>query len=307
MTDFTHMGPSFPHSGDDKYRNFSSFNLKGLSKKMRVAEAEKQLADLLRNLENTQAGRVSSRQHTGQKRPWWSWLPFSRRLSDDTFNRSGLPVATPQEQAKTRAKRSVAIASTGAAGLQSLSVASSISGANGGTIFGIFQSVDTMLRTLGIALAIGCGSLPFVVYGLQINGIGGAVVGDSATSEQKMQPDESWFRKSKFEPVDTVDPYAAQDYDASRPIMSNGRGLPKGDIPAQDGGGLVPTAPQAKPFVVKDVVNGMALIEYDQGYWFAAPGSTLPDGSRYMRAVKDKNTGQIELKTSQGLVPVKAH
>jgi len=46
------------------------------------------------------------------------------------------------------------------------------------------------------------------------------------------------------------------------------------------------------------------MIEYDQGYWFARPGSKLPDGSYYIRVTNDSQNGKVALKTSRGIVPV---
>lgn len=302
MTDITNFGSSFPSFGSDQYQGFGGFKMKGSAIKKRGEDTERELAELLENLENIKSDRVNPDNSDKIKRHWYlSW-----RNPDEVFRENSEQNYDRIEKPKANIlKKGLALISASIAALQSVSVANSAMSSSAGTFFGIFNSVDSMLRTFCVAVAIGCGSLPFVVYAFQIGGQGGAGAPENASAvESSFKPHEGWYKRSRFELVDRVDPYATRDYDSQKAIMSNGLGLPKSEILPKADESLKPTAPKAKAYVVKDVINGMAMIEYDQGYWFARPGSTLPDGSYYVRVMKDTESGKIALKTSKGLVPV---
>lgn len=302
MTDITNFGSSFPSFGSDKYQGFGGFKMKSFSHKKRGEDTERELAELLENLENIKSERVVPDDTDKKKDRWFLSWRNPDAVSEKTFEPDYSRVERPKGSIL---KKGLALISASFAVLQSFSFANSVTSSSAGTFFGIFNSVDSMLRTFCVAIAIGCGSLPFVVYALQIGGQGGAGAPETApVAESSFRPHEGWYKRSHFELIDRVDPYATRDYDSQKAIMSNGRGLPKGEIPQKADDSLKPTAPKAKPYVVKDVINGMAMIEYDQGYWFARPGSTLPDGSYYVRVMKDSESGKLALKTSKGLVPV---
>ena len=302
MTDIINFGSSFPGFGNDHYQGFGGFKMKSAAIKKRGENTEHELAKLLENLENIKSDRVNRDDYDKVKHGLYL---FWRNPNEVLRENSEQDYSQVEKPKKNILKKGLAVISASLAALQSVTVANSAMGSSAGTIFGIFNSVDSMLRTFCFALAIGCGSLPFVVYTLQIGGQGGAGEPKSVSAaESSFKPHEGWYKRSRFELVDRVNPYATQDYDSQKAIMSNGLGLPKSEIPPKDRESLKPMAPKAKAYVVKDVINGMAMIEYDQGYWFARPGSTLPDGSYYVRVMKDSESGKIALKTSKGLVPV---
>ena len=302
MTDITNFGSSFPGFGSETYQKFSGFRMKNLANKKRSDATEQELAKLLSDLENIESDRVIQNNREKNKSKWWLVWRNPDELSPIGASTNG--VAEDKKHIGVF-KRVIAAISAGFAGLQAFTFANSAASSSTGMFFGIFSSVDSMLRAMGVAMAIGCGSLPFVVYAFQIGGQGGAGASDNKPAAvSTFKPHEGWYRRSHFELVDRVDPYATRDYDSKKAIMSNGRGLPKSENPDKTDGSLKPTAPKSKPYVVKDVVNGMAMIEYDQGYWFARPGSKLPDGSYYVRVMKDSETGKVALKTSKGIIPV---
>lgn len=302
MTDITNFGSSFPSFGYDQYRGFGGFKMKSAAIKKHCEDTERELVEFLENLENIKSNRVNSDNSDKAKRHWYlSWCN-----PDDVLRENVEQDYSQNENPKGNIlKKGLAAISASFAVQQSISVANSAMSSSAGTFFGIFNSVDAMMRTFCVAIAIGCGSLPFVVYALQIGGQEGASAPESAAAvESSFKPHEGWYRRSRFELVGRVDPYATRDYDSQKAVMSNGMGLPKGEIQQKTNESLKPSAPKAKAYVVKDVINGMAMIEYDQGYWFARPGSTLPDGSYYVRVMKDSKSGKTALKTSKGLVAV---
>ncbi|MBH9974332.1 MULTISPECIES: hypothetical protein [Bartonella] len=302
MTDITNFGSSFPNFGSNERQSFGGFRMKGLASKKRGDDTERELAKLLQDLEHIDTGTASSGNPRQSKNQHWLFWRNPDEDGETDLNRNSGIV---EKQNTNLFKKAVAGISAAFAGIQSISIVNSVAGSSSGMFFGIFNSVDSLLRAFGVAMAIGCGSLPFVVYAFQIGGQGGANTSDSKPAvSSTFRPHDGWYKRSRFETVDRVDPYATRDYDSQKAIMSNGRGLPKAANPDETDGSLKPTAPEAQPYVVKDVVNGMAMIEYGQGYWFARPGSKLPDGSYYVRVMKDSQSGKVALKTSRGIVPV---
>lgn len=302
MTDITNFGSSFPNFGNADHQGFGGFRMKSLANKKRSDDTERELSKLLQDLEHIETDRTNSdKLRKNRNQHWLFWRNPDEIDSPEAIDR----VDSYTEKHSGIFKRAIGVISAALAGLQSLTLANSAAGSSTGTLFGIFNSVDSMLRAFGVALAIGCGSLPFVVYAFQIGGQGGAATPDSQTAVvSSFRPHEGWYKRERFEGIDRVDPYAPRDYDSQKAIMSNGKGLPKAANPDETDGSLKPTAPQSKNYVVKDVIDGMAMIEYDQGYWFARPGSKLPDGSYYIRVTNDSQNGKVALKTSRGIVPV---
>lgn len=302
MTDITNFGSSFPNFGNADHQSFGGFRMKSRANKKRSDDTERELSKLLQDLEHIETDRINSDElRKNRNQHWLFWRNPDEIDTPKTIDR----VDPYAKQHSGIFERIIGVISAGFAGLQSLTIANSAAGSSTGTLFGIFNSVDSMLRAFGVAVAIGCGSLPFVVYAFQIGGQGGAATPDSQTAAvSTFRPHEGWYKRERFEGIDRVDPYAPRDYDSQKAIMSNGKGLPKAENPDATDGSLKPTAPKSKDYVVKDVIDGMAMIEYDQGYWFARPGSKLPDGSYYIRVTKDSENGKVALKTSRGIVPV---
>lgn len=303
MTDIIKTEPS-PSLDDRKLgQQFGVFDRKRYNRNKQRSDTENYLAAILRDLENINTERVNFTGLEKRKSNHKSWFGFWHQSEDDAFRKNSASGRSGKN--KHSKGKNYAVASVSALGLESLGIASLFSNIHGGTLFGIFQSADAIIRVTTVALAIGCTSLPFVVYHMQNYGGGGSLeqMQESAHNTE-FKPHPAWYKRARFEPIDKVDPYARPDYDSTVPVMSNGKGLPKVEIAEQNGTVIVPTSRTPKPFIVKKVVNGMAMIEYDQGYWFAAPGSTLPDGSRYIYPRKDTWSGKMELKTSHGSVPV---
>lgn len=303
MTDITNFDSQVPNFDEENYRGFSDFEMKSVVRNKRSEDTEKQLAEILQDLENIGSGWVGGN-NFNEKDDKWGVL--GGNSNDASMSNFIYDYDAKGAKTKSVLKKVVGGISACFVALQSISFANWFTFSSANTLFGIFSSVDSMFRASGIALAIGCGSFPFVAYALQI----GAQNGDGITTEDSaikstFKPDPRWYKKQLFEPIDRVDPNGTPDYNSKIPIMSNGRGLPHADIMSRGESELIPTAPKAKPYAVKDVVDELAMIEYDRGYWFEKPGSTLPDGSRYVRVLKNTQSGKLELITSKGIVPVK--
>lgn len=302
MTDITNFGVSFSKFGKDRYHDFANLEMKSAGNKKHSHDTEKELADILRDLENIGADWLDC---NGASENSGKWLKFGRNGDDVTMNNFISDYAAQGVRAEGTSELVIGNIAVFWKWLRSLSFSKWLAVSSASTLFGIFSSVDSILRASCVAMAIGCGSLPFVAYALQISGQGGAgATADKTVAESSFKPSDGWYKRQRFEPIDRVDPYAKPDYDSKTPIMSNGLGLPKAHVSVDRDDWLTPTAPKAKAYAVKDVVEGLALIEYDQGYWFAKPGSTLPDGSRYVRALEEGESEKQGLITSKGIVQI---
>ena len=304
MPDFIKSEPQF--EPDEKKFDFLQSSDQQSGKAHR-RETEDQLADVIHNLEALETERLAFMKTEKNNRPTRAWFKIWRRSrgnkTDNAIN--ALDETIENDDVKQKKNKKFSVFSAGAIGLETIGLAGIFGNIKGSMILGIFHSADAVIRAGTIALAIGCGSLPFIAYHFQGRGAEGASDQVLASSDgTDNQTHSKQYKKVKFEPIDRVNPNAKYDYDSTEAIMSNGKGLPKAKIPAQYTKTSKPVASKTKSFVVKQVVNGMAMIEYEHGYWFAAPGSTLPDGSRYMHAIRDKQSGKLELKTTHGSVPV---
>ncbi|WP_297322969.1 hypothetical protein [uncultured Bartonella sp.] len=300
MTDIANFAASFSKYGIDKYGDFDDREMENVTYKKHSEDTEKELADILRDLENIGADWLDC---NGAGENSSKWIKFGRNSDDITMNNFISDYAAKEGKNGRLPRKVIGKAAAVGKWIRSLSFPNWLVVSSAGTLFGIFGSADSILRASCVALAIGCGSLPFVAYAWQISGQGGVgATSDKTVVESSFKPSDGWYKRQRFEPIDRVDPYAKPD--SKTPIMSNGMGLPKADISVQRDDWLTPTAPKAKAYAVKDIVEGLAMIEYDQTYWFAKPGSTLPDGSRYVRALEEGESEKQGLITSKGIVKI---
>lgn len=156
------------------------------------------------------------------------------------------------------------------------------------------RSVDRFLKLAGLALAVVSGLLPWAAYERSTSAQHVAVSGQTIKDplDRSHQHTFLFGNSSRHSATHLADVSVDPSPTGALTTGDTGSGRPRAEPPGKQ---PFPARPE---FLLRDVVNGMGMIEDQTGFWFVEKGSLLPDASHV--AAITNHDGVWEITTDTG-------